>query len=115
MKVGFQGYWTSNSEIAARQFVKCFDNVVELIPLISSQKVVNALKSCAIDYGVMAIKNNIGGVVEETQKVLNDDLKMLSKTKVKIHHCLFVKNKNINIKYMINYFISITSILLGII
>lgn len=65
--------------------------------LISSKNVVNALIKEEIDIGVMAIKNNIGGIVNETRAVLNDDLIKIKEIDVDIHHCLFVKHENINI------------------
>ena len=98
MKIGFQGDWASNSEVAARQFVKSFVcKEVEFVPLISSKNVVNALKNGEIDYGVMAIKNNIGGIVQETKAALSSDLNKIEEIRMQIHHYVFVKNKQIKI------------------
>ncbi|MBE7075876.1 MAG: hypothetical protein E7375_02250 [Clostridiales bacterium] len=95
MKIGFQGDWASNSEIAARQFIETFDYGAELVPLISSKNVVRALKNGEIDYGVMAIKNNIGGLVQETKTALTLDLNKIAEIRMQIHHYVFVKNKQI--------------------
>jgi len=95
MKVGFQGDWGSNSEFAARKLLENFNKEVEFIPLISSLNVVNALKNGEISYGIMAIKNNIGGVVSETQQALDLSLIKISEIEMRINHCVFVKNKHI--------------------
>ena len=97
MKFGFQGDWGSNAERATHQFVEGVNEEAELIPLISSKEVVKALKNEEIDYGVMAIENNIGGLVEETQKALAEyGVELVKKIEVDIHHCVFVKNSQID-------------------
>ena len=96
MKFGFQGDWGSNCESATNEIVKNINKEVELMPLISSKNVVSALKNGEIDFGVMAIENNIGGIVKETQNALNEDIELVKKFQIEIHHCLFVKDKQID-------------------
>ena len=98
MKIGFQGDCGSNSEIATKSFVGDLNDESELIPLISSKNVVEALKNGDIDFGVMAIENNIGGIVKETQDALNEKkIELVKKIQIDIHHCLFVKDKQIDL------------------
>jgi len=97
MRIGYQGIIGSNSEEAAMKIVERIgiDEVV-YVPLISSQNVVNALKSKDIDYGVVATKNSIGGIVIETQKAIAGELiNVIEKETLPIHHCLFKKSKNV--------------------
>ena len=71
MKIGYQGIQGSNSEKAAKEFIKK-NNLknVELIPLVNSEQVVRSILEKKIEYGVMAIKNSIAGNVKETETVL---------------------------------------------
>lgn len=97
MKIGFQGDWGSNNEVATKRFIENINEKVELIPLISSKNVVSALKEGEIDFGVMAIENNIGGIVNETQKALYEEkIECLMKIQIDIHHCVFVKDEEIS-------------------
>ena len=105
-KIGYQGIKGSNNEIAVNKFVEDISGDVELLPLVSSKNVVNALLNEEIELGVMAIRNNIGGAVRETQEALCDDIVLLKEIDVYIHHCLFFKNKEINkndIKYVASH------------
>ncbi len=102
MKIGYQGIEGSNSEEAAIQLAlqgKYTD--VQYIPLVTSLNVLTALKNKEIDYAVLAISNSICGVVSETSdafKALNieNNLKCIDNYSLRIHHCLFVKNSQIN-------------------
>ena len=59
LKIGYQGAEGSNANIAAQKLIKEFPDTkqieFELIPLITSEQVVKALKNHEIDYGVFAI------------------------------------------------------------
>ena len=69
IKIGYQGMEGSNSEEAARIIAEQLAfSEYELIPLITSKMVVDKLKMKEIDYGVMAIKNSLGGTVQETHE-----------------------------------------------
>ncbi len=99
MKIGYQGIVGSNSEEAASKlaaklnFTNC-----EFVPLISSDKVVEKLIAKEIDYGVMAIKNNQGGIVGETKDAIEGkNLKVIETIQMPIHHCMFVKNENVDL------------------
>ena len=95
MRIGYQGIEGSNSENAAKILSKELKlNNVELIPLITSANVTNELKLKNIDYGVMAIENTIGGLVEETRNALLDtNISVLEEVSVQIHHCIFKKSE----------------------
>lgn len=97
-KIGYQGIEGSNNEKAAKKFLKNISSDVELCPLVSSKNVVNALRNSEIDLGVMAIRNNIGGIVNETNEALDSDIVLLEEIDVQIHHCLFFKSQNIDVK-----------------
>jgi prephenate dehydratase len=69
---------------------------IELLPLISSQNVIDNLKTGQINYGVVAIRNSIGGRVEETYDAIKDEnLEVVAEETLAIHHCLFKKNKDV--------------------
>ena len=91
VKIGYQGEIGSNADFAAHQMsanLGFFD--VVYIPLISSQRVITALKLHEIDYGVVAIQNTIGGIVEETSLAIqNEQLEEITTIILDIHHCLY--------------------------
>lgn len=93
MKIGYQGIVGSNSEIAAKNIAKEIGiKDPEFIPLVSSKRVINKLKIGEIDYGVVAIKNTLGGTVSETFNAIKDEyLELISTDILQIHHCLFKK------------------------
>lgn len=93
MLVGYQGMKGSNSENAAKILSKELNlSDIKLVPLISSECVVNELCLNNIDYGVMAIKNTIGGIVSETEIAIRDkNIFNIGEVEIKIHHCLFKK------------------------
>lgn len=75
----------------------------KLVPLIDSKSVIENLVSEKIDYGVVAIRNTLGGEVSETLDALNSlnsrnlKVEFVSETKLQIHHCLFkFKGTDIN-------------------
>jgi prephenate dehydratase len=89
MKIGYQGSIGSNNERAALKFKDNFKGNIQLIPLVSSENVVNHLKKGTIDYGVMAISNNIVGDVKESILALkNINYQLISKIELKIIHNL---------------------------
>lgn len=100
IKIGYQGMEGSNSEEASLIMIEKLNlNNIELIPLISSKNVISALETGSIDFGVVAIKNSIGGTVEETaEAIINKKIEQIIELKIPIHHCLFKKNDNIDNK-----------------
>jgi len=103
MKIGYQGIEGSNAEYVAEIFAgKLNISNPEFIPLTSSFNVVDNLIKKEIDYGVMAINNSIGGVVEETfEAVKNDGVDIISTEIIPIHQSLFKKNETIKIEDII--------------
>ena len=94
--IGYQGVEFSNNYFAALKFIERenFNTQPILKPLVSSKRVVDALKKGDIDYGVCASYNTIGGVVPETFKeITNTPVELLDTLSLPIHHCLFSKTK----------------------
>ena len=102
IKIGYQGINGSNSEIVAKKFQKSLNVESELLGLITSKNVIEELKNKSIDYGVLAYKNTIGGIVEETREALQEiEYKIIDKISIPINHCIF-KKKNISINSIKN-------------
>lgn len=100
IRIGYQGIGGSNSEQAAQKLChyKCIQDF-ELIPLITSAKVVENLQLGEIDYGVMAYKNNIGGKVEETLEALSQiNYELVGRCEMVIHHSLFIYDSSTKIQ-----------------
>ena len=103
IKIGYQGEENSNNNRAAQIMadkVEIFKKKnIELIPLLSSENVIKALKDNKIDYGVMAFSTDAWGEVKETKVACeNVMLKKISSVNIDIHHCIFKKNDNIHLK-----------------
>lgn len=104
MKIGFQGDIYSNAEEATEKFVKKLNlKNVTPVALVTSKNVVSALIRQEIEYGIMAIKNSIGGEVSETMKAINQNIELIDTIEIPIHHCLFVKNKSSKIHYVASH------------
>ena len=91
LKIGYQGEIGSNADFAAHQMAADlgFCDVI-YVPLISSQRVITALKLHEIDYGVVAIRNIIAGNVKETfDAIENENLELVTTTILDIHHCIY--------------------------
>ena len=85
----------SNSEDAAMRFVRSMNiQEAELVPLVDSGHVVDALADWSCRYGVMAISNIHAGEVGETAVSLSrvDGIVKLSELWLPIHHCVFVND-----------------------
>ena len=98
--IGYQGVEGSNSEEAARQLAEKhkFRNYT-LMPLVSSFNVLDNVIKKRIDYGVVAVSNNKGGIVEESKTVLDHlNIPKFDTITIPITHFLFVKNDSINFK-----------------
>jgi len=95
--IGYQGIKGSNSEQAAKEIAQKMDlSDYRLIPLVSSFNVIENIINKTIDYGVVAMKNNTGGIVKEShQSLMNADVRLVEEVTLPIHHFLFVKNKEV--------------------
>ena len=101
LRLGYMGIPLSNSEEAALSFAKKHDfQNYQMIPLMCSANVVESLEKGDIDVGVVAVKNAIAGTVKETELALKNKngIEIVDTIDVPIHHCLFTKSPNINIK-----------------
>jgi len=92
--IGYQGIKGGNSEEAAKQLVEKQQlKDVTLIPLVSSFNVLQNVMLGNIDYGVIAMKNNTGGVVKESvQSLQYMDVVFVDEITLPIYHFLFVKD-----------------------
>lgn len=97
--IGYQGVEGSNSERAALEFAyKMKFNKFQLLPLVSSFNVLDNVVKKRVDYGVVAVRNSSGGIVEESKIVL-DNLALIKKDQITIpiQHYLFVKDSTVTI------------------
>ena len=105
VKIGYMGIPLSNSEAATKGFVErmCID--ATLIPLMSSENVINALESKKIDLGVVAFENTIAGYVEETLKAIKgrDWVEVVDELDLPIHHFVFVRDPSSRIKVIASH------------
>ena len=103
MIIGFQGAINSYNDFATDKFIAKLhvenadfrDGKIKKLPLLTSENVAKSLACKDIDLGVIAIKNNIAGLVKESKKILNSNLfETVDTIKMKIKHCLFAYNEN---------------------
>lgn len=93
IRIGYQGIRGSNSETATDEFVRTLRlqrlGEVELVPLVSSMGVVQALREGRVDFGVVAIRNKIAGEVKETKDALRPIVYNIADTNtVPIRYCM---------------------------
>ncbi|WP_417657530.1 prephenate dehydratase [Pseudidiomarina aestuarii] len=97
VKIGYQGVPGSYSEEAAINLMT--ESGIEdyqLISLVSSARVAQALKSKTVDLGVVATQNTVGGQVQETNEAFySDEWTLKNRHILPIRHCLFVKDSSI--------------------
>ncbi len=97
-KIGYMGIPLSNSENASGLFAEKFGIEAEHIPLTNAEGVVGALLKGEADYGVVATRNIGAGSVAETDEALKlGDFRTIDEIGIPIHHCIFVKNKNVKV------------------
>lgn len=90
MIIGFQGIKNSFNDYATDEFIKKIKIKSEKLPLVTSKNVANSLINRKIDFGVIALKNNISGTIEESEKILKSNFfEIIDTIEMKINHCLF--------------------------
>lgn len=96
MIIGFQGIKNSYNDFATDIFIERLKiRDVEKIPLVISKNVAKSLIDKEIDFGVIAIKNNIAGIVKESENIMKSNLfQVVDTIEIKINHCLFVFDEN---------------------
>lgn len=95
MIIGFQGIKNSYNDYATDEFIKRLKINIKKLPLTTSKCVARALLNKEIDLGVIALKNNIAGIVEESDKILKSNLfKIVDTIEMEISHCLFAFNES---------------------
>jgi chorismate mutase / prephenate dehydratase len=88
VEIGYQGEECSNSHLASKMFSKKIKNS-QLFPMVTSESVVDFISEDNKRYGVVAVKNNIGGVVSETKNALSGiDFDIVDELTLRIDHCL---------------------------
>ncbi|MDO8954628.1 MAG: prephenate dehydratase domain-containing protein [Gammaproteobacteria bacterium] len=70
MRIGVQGAIGSFSEAAGKKWLSSQNHTADIDYLISAHNVLSALDNGSIDYGVIAISNNRGGIVLESIEAL---------------------------------------------
>ncbi|GHV05349.1 hypothetical protein FACS1894217_02080 [Clostridia bacterium] len=98
MKIGYQGIVGSNSEYVAKVLAERMQiHEPVFVPLTSSLNVIGQLKRKEIDYGVLAVKNSIGGTVQETFDMIKTEyIEIVATEVVPIHQSLFKKDASIS-------------------
>lgn len=107
MRIGFQGDNYSNSYFAAMQYANQNKEEFEAVPLINSYPVIQALINGEIEIGVVAHRNSIAGLVNETEIAMNElgsSVEEIEEITLPIHHCLFtISEKAEDIKYIYSH------------
>ncbi len=105
IKIGYQGMLGSNSYVAAQQLAHLHGFMdVQYIALVQSQKVVDALLKKEVDYGVLAIKNTLGGEVIETKNALAGiTYTCLQQTTLQIQHHLYSIDESSDIQVVASH------------
>ena len=106
VRVGYMGIPHSNSAHMARSFSEGLGLTdYELIPLMSARKVMDALVSGDIDYGVFATMNRYAGTVVETSTVMKNrsDIETLGSMWTHIHHCVFKRDPEDKVTRLVSH------------
>lgn len=92
MKIGYQGIKGSNSEKATKKIISKLNiKNYELIPSGTPMNAYEKLKNGEVDLIVVALENNIGGVVKETKEILEkNEHKIQFKITLEIEHHLYM-------------------------
>lgn len=105
--VGYMGIPGSNSEQAAVDFSDSMGwTDPELIPLVDSRGVVDAMLSGRCEYGVVAVANINAGPVLETEEALEgtgDRIEFVRSLWAPIHHCVFVRTPGEGIRHVASH------------
>ncbi len=93
-KVGYMGVPGSFSEVAAEELLKQAGLTdAELVPLVCSQNILDALRAGEIAYGVLGVTNTTAGPVTEFVNAFRDvEYQTIGEYILPIHHCLFKKH-----------------------
>jgi prephenate dehydratase len=98
MRIGYMGAPLSFSEGMAEEMRDEYSPGAELVPLMSAKGTVDALRKGEIDMGVLAVRNSIFGVVEESEIALKGlRYRTLMERKMQIRQCIFVKDPSVKI------------------
>lgn len=111
IRIGYQGDKGSNAEEAAKIFGNKLEggSWIEYVPLVTAEGVLTALQRGDISLGVVAVVNSLGGVVSETQHMLDHagigDWRVASIDEhvLPIHHCLFTEKEGVDIRFVASH------------
>ncbi len=92
-KIGYMGIAGSFSEVAARELAKSTGLAdAELVPMVCSANILDALRAGEAAYGVLGVTNSTAGTVSEFAEAFDDvDYEVLAECILPIHHCIFLK------------------------
>ncbi len=94
-KVGYMGISGSFCEVAAEELLAQVGMTdAQLVPLVCSQNILDALRAGEVSYGVLGIRNTTAGPVSEFVKAFDGvEYEVLGEYILPIHHCLFKKKE----------------------
>jgi prephenate dehydratase/chorismate mutase len=83
--IGFQGEHGAYGEVAARTYNPAFVP----IPFKDFSDVFDAVSIGGIDFGIVPIENNLGGMINDTNNLmLETELSVIAEIYLPVHHCL---------------------------
>lgn len=89
MKIAYLGPVRTNSEKAARELGARISPECEYVPCVAIQGVADAIRSGAVDFGVMPCYNYLEGLVQQTLDLIYDNRLYISDVyRLPITHCL---------------------------
>ena len=106
VKVGYMGIPHSNSAHMAKSFSEGLGLTdYELVPLMTAKRVMDALISGDIDYGVFATMNRFAGTVVETRTAMKDryDIETVGSMWTHIHHCVFKRTADEKVTRLVSH------------
>ena len=90
--IGYQGRPGSNNHAAACHFAEKYGwQESQLVPLVTGQRLMAALRWGEVRFGVYAHSTAAGGIVAENEAALGDAVRVLDRYDVDVHHALFAK------------------------
>ncbi len=83
----------SFSEVAAGELIGMQGMTdAELVPMVCSRNILNALRAGDVSYGVLGVTNTTAGPVSEFEEAFGDvDYEVLAEYILPVHHCIFIR------------------------
>ena len=99
--IGFQGVHGAYSQMAAKQW----DENMITLPCKSFEEIFDGVQSEILDYGIVPIENNLGGVIGGVNALLlsHEDISIVGGMSFPVRHCLLC-NQNANYRDLKNVY-----------